>query len=131
MLRECEVKPSDLPDAIRHEEHFDSGWDNWVGGVADWRVDVAGVRTGSLALYLPTLDLSDYDLEFLTRIDSQSVNWVVRARGAEAHLRCTVTAVEDGHLEFSRALVQGGTAGAAVVSTTRVPGKPRTTSRVV
>ena len=51
-------------EVVRYEEHFDSGWDNWVGGVADWKVDVAGVRTGELALYVPTLELSDYDLQF-------------------------------------------------------------------
>ena len=68
-------------EVVHYEENFDNGWDNWVGGVADWKVDVAGVRTGSLALYLPTLELSDYDLEFLARIDTHSLNWVVRAAG--------------------------------------------------
>jgi hypothetical protein len=115
---------------VRYEEHFDGGWDNWVGGVADWKVDVAGVRTGTLALYVPTLDLSDYDLEFLTRIDGRSVNWVVRAAGAESHLHCKISVIEGGQFEFSRAVVQGGAAEAAVVSSTRVPGKPRATFTV-
>jgi hypothetical protein len=117
-------------ESVRYEENFDAGWDNWVGGVSDWKVDIAGVRTGSLALYLPTLDLSDYDLEFLARIDVRSVNWMVRAAGADSHVRCTVTSVEGGELEFSRALVQGGTPEANVISATRVPGKPRTTFTV-
>ena len=125
-----EPAPTPAEAVVRYEENFGNGWDNWVGGVADWKVDVAGVRTGSLALYLPTLELSDYDLEFLTRIDSRTVNWVVRAAGSEAHLRCTVTAVEGGQLVFSRAPVHGGTAEAAVVSATRVPGKPRATFTV-
>ena len=125
-----EPASSTAAPVVRYEENFDGGWDNWVGGVEDWKVDVAGVRTGSLALYLPTLELSDYDLEFLTRIDSRTVNWVVRAAGSDAHLRCTVTAVEGGQLVFSRALVHGGTAEAAVVSATRVPGKPRATFTV-
>ena len=112
------------------EEHFDSGWDNWVGGVADWKVDVAGVRTGELALYVPTLELSDYDLEFLARIDGQSVNWVVRAAGSDSHLLCRITAVEGGQLQFSHAVVQGGVAEAAAVSPTRVPGRPRATFTV-
>jgi hypothetical protein len=119
-----------ISEVIRYEENFDSGWDNWVGGVSDWKVDVAGVRTGSLALYMPTLDLSDYDLEFLARIDSRTVNWVVRAAGADAHLRCTVTAVPGGELEFSRAIVQGGATEAAIASFTRAPGKQRTTFTV-
>jgi hypothetical protein len=121
------VPPSEV---VRYEEHFDSGWDNWVGGVADWKVDVAGVRTGELALYVPTLELSDYDLEFLARIDGQSVNWVVRAAGSDSHLLCRITAVDGGQLQFSHAVVQGGVAEAAAVSATRVPGKPRATFTV-
>jgi hypothetical protein len=78
-----------LADVV--EEHFDAGWDNWVGGVSDWKVDVAGVRAGSLALYSPTLDLSDYELEFLARIDTRTVNWVVRAAGLDQYVRCTLT----------------------------------------
>ncbi|MBS1856190.1 MAG: hypothetical protein JST11_12555 [Acidobacteria bacterium] len=117
-------------ESVRFEEHFDSGWDNWVGGVADWKVDVAGVRPGGLALYLPTLDLSDYDLEFLTRIDTRTVNWVVRATGANTHLHCTVTAVEGDLLEFSRIVVRDGNAEPAVASTMLMPGKPRRTFTV-
>jgi hypothetical protein len=117
-------------EVVRFEEHFDSGWDNWVGGVTDWKVDVAGVRTGELALYVPTLDLSDYDLEFLARIDGHSVNWVVRAAGSESHLLCSITVVEGGQLQFSHAVVQGGVAEATAVSATRVPGRARATFTV-
>ncbi len=117
-------------EAVRFEENFDAGWDNWVGGVADWKVDIAGVRTGSLALYLPSLELSDYEVEFLARIDTRSVNWVVRAAGADSHMLCTVTAMQGGQLEFSRALVEGGTAETAVRSATLVPGRPHKTFTV-
>jgi hypothetical protein len=117
------MKPA--PVAVQYEEHFDGGWDNWVGGVADWKVDVAGVRTGSMALFMPTLDLTDYELEFLARIDSKSLNWVVRAAGLEEHLRCTLTALPGNELEFSRTLVKGGVTEGSVVSATRAPGKPR------
>ena len=129
---------ADLPDApeikaapkptlvsVRYEEHFDGGWDNWVGGVQDWLVDVAGVRTGSMALFMPTLDLSDYDLEFLGRIDARSINWVVRATGLDRHVRCTLTLREDNQLEFSRITVLDGTAQEAEVSSMRIPGKKR------
>jgi hypothetical protein len=98
--------------------------------VSDWKVDVAGVRTGSLALYLPTLEMSDYDLEFLARIDTRSVNWVVRAVGRDSYLRCTVSAVEGGKLEFSRAVTQNGVSEAAVAASQRVAGKPRTAMTV-
>jgi hypothetical protein len=122
--------PAPEPVAVKHEEHFDAGWDNWIGGVADWKVDIAGVRTGSLALFLPTLELSDYDLEFLARIDTRTVNWVVRAAGRDTYLQCTLTAIEGGQVEFSRALVKSGTAETPVISSQRAAGKPRTAMTV-
>jgi hypothetical protein len=116
------TKPAPM---VRIEEHFGSGWDNWVGGMKEWRVDVAGVRTGPLALYVPTLELIDYELEFLARIDTRSLNWVVRAAGLDEYLRCTLTAVGGGELEFSRCAVVGGVAQAPVILPQRLPGKPR------
>jgi hypothetical protein len=116
------AKPAEM---VRIEEHFGSGWDDWVGGVKDWKVDVAGVRTGPLALYRPTLELIDYELEFLARIDTRSLNWVVRAAGLDEYLQCTLTAVGGGELEFSRCAVVGGVAQAPVTAAQRLPGKPR------
>jgi hypothetical protein len=124
------IVPSPAKVAIHFEEHFENGWDNWVGGVNDWKVDVAGVRTGSMALYMPTLDLADYDLEFFARIDTKTLNWVIRASGEDQHLRCTLTAVEGNQVEFSRTLVIGGAAENPVVAAMRVPGKKRATLTV-
>ena len=56
--RELKISPGPA-SYLALTENFDEGWDNWVGGVADWKVDVAGVRIGSLAIYLPTLEMSD------------------------------------------------------------------------
>ena len=119
------ASPAKPAAMVRIEEHFGSGWDNWVGGMKEWRVDVAGVRTGSLALFVPTLELIDYELEFLARIDARSLNWVVRAAGLDEYLRCTLTAVGGGELEFSRCAVVGGVAQAPVILPQRLPGKPR------
>jgi hypothetical protein len=113
--------------AVHFEEHFDNGWDNWVGGVEDWKVDVAGVRTGAMALFMPTLDLTDYELEFLGRIDTKTINWVVRAAGSDQHLRCTLTLIEGNQMEFSRTFVKGGSAESTEVSAIRLPGKKRST----
>jgi hypothetical protein len=88
-------------------------------------VDVAGVRTGPLALFLPTLELVDYDLEFLARIDTKSLTWVVRATDLEEYMRCTLTAIPGGELEFSRAVVRSGAAEESIVAPVRIPGKPR------
>ena len=124
------VAPAKPAEMVRIEEHFGSGWDDWVGGVKDWKVDVAGVRTGPLALYRPTLELIDYELEFLARIDTRSLNWVVRAAGLDEYLQCTLTAVGGGELEFSRCAVVGGLAQAPVTATQRLPGKPRSAMTV-
>jgi hypothetical protein len=117
--------PQAAPAAIRLEEHFGEGWGNWEGGMTDWLVDVAGVRTGSLALFLPTLDLADYDLEFLARIDTRSLTWVVRATDLQEYMRCTITAIPGGELEFSRAVVRNGVAEPVVIAPQRIAGKPR------
>jgi hypothetical protein len=112
------------------EEHFGSGWDNWMGGMSEWRVDVAGVRTGPLALFVPAMELIDYELNFLARIDTRSLNWVVRAAGVDEYLQCTLTAVPGGELEFSRCAVVGGVAQPPVIGAQRLPGKPRSTMTV-
>jgi hypothetical protein len=98
-----------------------------VGGVQDWLLDVAGVRTGAMALFMPTLDLTDYEMEFLGRIDAKTINWVVRAAGLDQHMRCTLTLVEGNQLEFSRTFIKGGQAESTVASAIRVPGKKRST----
>jgi hypothetical protein len=122
------VQPASPPPPaamVRIEEHFGSGWDNWKGGMKEWLVDVAGVRTGPLALFVPSLELIDYELEFLARIDTRSLTWVVRAAGLDEYLRCTLTAVPGGEVEFSRCAVVGGVAQPPVTAAQRLPGKPR------
>ena len=122
---QLKIAPKPVRVAVHFEEHFDAGWDNWVGGVQDWKVDVAGVRTGAMALFMPTLDLEDYELEFLARIDAKTINWVVRASGEDQHVLCTLTVLEGNQLEFSRTFVKGGVTEAKVVAPNRVPGKKR------
>jgi hypothetical protein len=124
------ASPAEPAAVVRIEEHFGSGWDNWMGGMKEWLVDVAGVRTGSLALFVPSLELIDYELDFLARIDTRSVTWVVRAAGLDEYLRCTLTAVAGGELEFSRCAVVAGVAQAPVTAAQRLPGKPRSAMTV-
>lgn len=105
------------PAVSRLEENFDSGWNNWVGGVEDWRLDAAGVRTGSLALFAPSLEMRDYDLEFLTRIEGHSVTWVFRASNFVDYYMCTIAAAAGGRgYEFTRRAVLGGAAEPAVTA---------------
>ena len=50
---------------------------------------------------------------------------MVRATDLEEYMRCTLTAIPGGELEFSRAVVRDGVAEPVVVAPTRIPGKPR------
>jgi hypothetical protein len=115
---------------MRLEENFDNGWANWTGGTADWLVDVAGVRTGSLALYNPSMDQIDYELEFLARIDQRKVSWLVRAASQDEYCRCTLTAIPGGELEFSRSVVFEGAAEPEVITAGRVAAKPKSSLTV-
>ena len=104
-----EVAPAAL------EEHFDAGLHNWVGGTGDWKVDVAGVRPGSLALYSPSLEMASYLLEFLTRIELRGMTWVFRAANLNDYYKATLALAPGGGYEFRRGSVIGGLAEGATV----------------
>ncbi len=68
--------------AVALDEDFRAGLDDWTsrGGTTDWEFDSTGfVRPGPLALYRPSVDLTDYQLQFLGMIDKKALSWVVRA----------------------------------------------------
>jgi hypothetical protein len=68
--------------AIALDEDFRAGLDDWTsrGGTTAWTFDATGfVRPGPLALYRPSVDLTDYQLQFLGMIDKKALSWVVRA----------------------------------------------------
>lgn len=68
--------------AIALDEDFRAGLDDWTsrGGTTDWAFDATGfVLPGPLALYRPSIDLTDYQLQFLGLIDKKALSWVVRA----------------------------------------------------
>lgn len=69
--------------AVALDEDFRSGLDDWASrgnATTDWSFDATGfVRPGPLALYRPSMGLSDYQLQFLGMIDKKALSWVVRA----------------------------------------------------
>jgi hypothetical protein len=69
--------------AIALDEDFRSGLDDWASrgdATTDWSFDSTGfVRPGPLALYRPSIGLTDYQLQFLGMIDKKALSWVVRA----------------------------------------------------
>jgi hypothetical protein len=108
------VRKVDSPPASL-EEHFDAGLHNWVGGIEDWKVDVAGVRPGSLALYSPSLEIPNYIFEFLTRIELRGVSWVFRAANYQDYYQATLSVAPGGGYEFRRHAVIGGLPESATV----------------
>jgi hypothetical protein len=117
--------PAALPAVPPLEEHFASGWSNWLGGVQDWKLDIAGVRTGSLALFGPSIELDDYDFEFLARIDHHSITWVYRAHDFNEYFQASIAVAAGGGLTFSRTTVAGGVRSPAVT----LPIRPSSTAK--
>ena len=114
------------PARTRMEERFDSGWRDWVGGVDDWIVDAAGVRTGAPALFRPSLDMRDYEMEFLARIENRSVVWLFRASNFSEYYVASLGLTARGGYEFRRATVMGGVRGPDVVVPLRKAPKAKT-----
>jgi len=111
-------------EAIRLEDRFDAGLGNWVGGVSDWKVDVAGVRPGALALFAPSLAMVDYDLEFLARIDQKSLSWVFRASDEQNYHLATIPISPQGRT-FTRSSVIEDAPGLSVTTPVRQVGNPK------
>lgn len=69
--------------AVSLDEDFQHGTDKWKtsdGLQARWATDKLGlVQPSRLALYEPSLGLTDYELQFLGTIDRGALTWIVRA----------------------------------------------------
>jgi len=68
-----------------HTDDFRSGLDNWVfaAGAPAWGYDNLGlVKPAGLGLYRPTLQRSDYHVDFIARIDERGMGFVLRAADA-------------------------------------------------
>jgi hypothetical protein len=65
------------------DEDFRSGLDEWTSRgehATEWSFDATGfVQPGALALYRPSMNLTDYQVQFLGMIDKKALSWVVRA----------------------------------------------------
>jgi hypothetical protein len=90
------------------EEHFNAGLENWTGDTADWKLDAAGARAAGLALFRPTVGMSDYEFEFFSRIENHGVTFVFRASNLSNYLKVTIALAESGKYELRRCAVIGG-----------------------
>jgi hypothetical protein len=82
--------------AIDLNDDFRSGLDDWETGhgARAWSYDESGFAMPlHLALYRPSLDLTDYRLEFLGQLEKRGMGWVVRAKDSDDYeaVRLVVT----------------------------------------
>ena len=93
-----------------------------------WSFDSNGfVRPGSLALYRPSMHLTDYEMQFVGLIDKKALSFVVRAQDFENYYVVKLHVIKPGRLPLigvTRYAVINGKAqhrGDAVVSVMAVP----------
>jgi len=88
--------------AVALDEDFRSGLDGWVSrgnATAAWSFDATGfVQPGPLALYQPSMGLSDYQMQFLGMIDQKALSWVVRANDFENYYVIKLVVLKPGPL---------------------------------
>jgi hypothetical protein len=68
-----------------------------AGWVAEWASDATGSARGrQLSLYHPSTSMSDYQLEFLGRIERRSLGWVFRAADSSNYYAVKLAAPRRG-----------------------------------
>jgi hypothetical protein len=118
-------------------EEFRAGLDDWQskGGVATaWSFDSTGfVRPGSLALYRPSMGLTNYELQFLGLIDKKALSWVVRAADFDNYYVIKLVVVKPGPMPtmgITRYAVIDGKAQNRVDTVAAINARPDTLYRV-
>jgi hypothetical protein len=88
--------------AVAYADDFRSGLDAWESHsnlTRSWSYDAAGfVRPGPLAIFKPTVDLSDYRFEFLGEIDQKAMGWAFRAQDLNNYYAMKFVVVKPGPL---------------------------------
>jgi hypothetical protein len=88
--------------AVAYADDFRSGLDAWESRsnlTRSWSYDAAGfVRPGPLAVFKPTVDLSDYRFEFLGEIDQKAIGWAFRAEDLNNYYAMKFVVVKPGPL---------------------------------
>jgi hypothetical protein len=82
--------------------------DSFQGGMKSWGADQGSfasgwsrsadgyIRPGALALFQPTLNFTDYRLEFNGQIENKAMDWVVRARDTNNYYGMKLSVVDPG-----------------------------------
>jgi hypothetical protein len=123
--------------AVALDEDFRSGLDGWVSrgnATAMWSFDATGfVQPGPLALYQPSMGLSDYQVQFLGMIDKKAMSWVVRASDFENYYVVKLVVLKPGPIPtigLTRYAVINGKAQSRVDTAVPISARPDTLYRV-
>jgi hypothetical protein len=88
--------------AIAYTDDFRAGLDGWESRsnlTTSWSYDATGfVRPGPLAVFRPTVDLTDYRLEFLAEIDQKGLGCAFRAPNLDNYYAVKFKVVQPGPL---------------------------------
>jgi hypothetical protein len=88
--------------AVAYADDFRSGLDAWESRsnlTRSWSYDASGfVRPGPLAVFKPSIDLSDYRFEFLAEIDQKALGWAFRAEDLNNYYAMKFVIVKPGPL---------------------------------
>ncbi len=124
--------------AISLTDDFRLGLSEWEGEgdwASQWSYDTAGfVRVGSMALYSPSLNLTDYRMEFLGQIERRGMSWAVRAADYKNYYAVKLAITRPGPLpsvSIFRYPVVGGKEGKAIEVPLRIPVRNDTVYRVM
>jgi hypothetical protein len=86
--------------AVALDEDFRAGLDDWMsreGARPSWTSDAAGfVHPGALALYRPSLRLTDYQMQFVATVDRSALSWVVRAADFNDYYALRISVLKPG-----------------------------------
>ena len=87
--------------AASWSDTFRGGMEAWGAGSKAWAPGWTHspdgyVQPGTLAIFHPTVNYTDYKLEFFGQIERKSMDWVVRARDARNYYAMKFTVVEPG-----------------------------------
>jgi hypothetical protein len=117
--------------AVALNEDFRSGLDDWQtrGDLSTaWSFDSNGfVRPGTLALYRPSLRLTDYQMDFLGLIDKKALSWVARAADFDNYYVIRLVMLKPGPLPtigVERYAVVGGKAQKRVTRVAPINSRP-------
>jgi hypothetical protein len=88
--------------AVDLAESFASGLHAWEGGknwAASWTYDDrGGIKPGALALYKPSVGLTDYTFEFLAQIEQKALAFVTRAADIQNYYAVKLVVTQPGPL---------------------------------